>query len=126
MSFLATFKTEGFSPDGLVAQNAQLLLSGPITVLSGQNLKRGALLGKVTASGKYVLSLSASSDGSQAPAAILVDDVDASAGDAPGLAYTRGDFNAQAVQLGTGHTLASVRPGLADLGIFLINTQGGL
>lgn len=126
MSFLATYKSEGFSPDGLVAQNAQLLLSEPVTLLAGQNLKRGALLGKVTASGKYVLSLAAAADGSQVPVAILVEDIDASAGDKAALAYTRGDFNAQALALGAGHTLASVKAALANLGIFLINTQGGV
>jgi hypothetical protein len=126
MSFLATYKSEGFSPDGLVAQNAQLLLSEPVTLLAGQNLKRGALLGKVTASGKYVLSLAAAADGSQVPVAILVEDIDASAGDKAALAYTRGDFNAQALTLGAGHTVASVKAALANLGIFLINNQGGV
>jgi hypothetical protein len=33
-------------------------------------LPRGALLGKITASGKYVLSLAAANDGSQVPDAV--------------------------------------------------------
>lgn len=126
MSFQATFRSDGFTPDGLIANEPSLLISVPITLLSGQNLKRGALLGKITASSKYVLSLSASSDGSQAPAAILVDDVDASAADTPALAYIRGDFIANALTLGAGHTTTSVAAGLRDLGIFLINQQGGV
>jgi len=122
--FLASYKTDNFTPDGIVAQNAQLLLSEPVTVLTGQNLKAGALLGKITASGKYVLSASAASDGSQTPVAILVHDADATAGDVASLAYTRGDFKSSAITLGTGHTLASVKAGLADRGIFLIDSQG--
>lgn len=124
MSFLATYKSEGFTPDGLIAQNAQLLLSEPATLLAGQNLKRGALLGRITASGKFVLSLAAAGDGSQVPVAVLVDDTDATAGDKPTLIHTRGDFIAQALTLGAGHTVASVKAGLEDRGIFLINAQG--
>ena len=41
----------------------------------------GAVLGKLTASGKYVLSPKTGSDGSQTAVAILFDDVDATAGD---------------------------------------------
>lgn len=124
--FLASYKSDSWTPDGLIARNATLLISEPATLLSGQNLVRGALLGVVTASGKYVLSLSAASDGSQTPVAVLANDCNASAADAPALIYTRGDFQAQSLVLGASHTLASVKAGLADRGIFLINTQGGL
>jgi hypothetical protein len=124
MSFQATFKTEGFSPNELIARNAQLLISEPITVAAAQGaLKRGALLGRVTASGEYKLSAAGASDGSQTPLVVLVDDVDASAADAAALIFTRGDFQSQAVILGAGHTVASVKAALADIGIFLIDTQ---
>ncbi len=122
----ASFSSDAFVPDKLIASNPQLLVSIPITVISGQNLVRGALLGKITASGKYNLSLSAAVDGSQTPAAVLVDDVDASAGDKPGLAYIRGDFIAEGLTYGTAHTAASVEAALRDLGIFLIKSQGGV
>ena len=125
MSFLATYKSEGFTPDGLIAQNAQLLLSEPATLLAGQTLKRGALLGRITASGKIVLSLAAANDGSQVPVAVLVHDTDASTADQPTLIYKRGDFIAQALTLGAGHTLDSVKAVLEDRGIFLIHAQGG-
>ncbi len=124
MTFLATFKSEGSVPGGLIAGNASLLISEPIVLLSGQNLLRGALLGKITASGKYVLSLAAAEDGSQTPAAILVEDTNASAADAPTVAYLRGDFLASGLTLGTGHTLASVKAALRDLGIFIIDQIG--
>jgi hypothetical protein len=60
-----------------------------ITVLSGQNLQAGAVLGKVTASGKYKALEPAAVDGSETAAGILYDAVDASAADSEGVAIVR-------------------------------------
>lgn len=117
----ASFDSTAYSPDQLIAGNAHLLVGRSVTLISGQNLERGAVLGKITASGKYTLSLSASSDGSQTPDLILAEDCDASAGDASALAYARGDFNVNALTLGTGHTAASIREGLRAKGITFVN-----
>lgn len=122
----ASFSTDVFTPGQLVANNPDLLFSIPGTLLAGQNLLRGALLGKITASGKYVLSLSAAVDGSQTPAGILVDDVNATAGDEAALLYIRGDFIADALTYGAAHTSATVAAALRDMGIFLFNAQGGV
>ena len=117
----ANFKTEGtYTPDSLLAGNAHLLVARKVTVLSGQVLPRGAVLGIVTTSGKAILSLAAASDGSQTPDLILAADVDATGADATALAYERGDFNARAITLGTGHTVASIREGLRAKGIALL------
>lgn len=89
-----------------------------ITVDTG-NLKRGAVLGKVTATGKYILSASAAVDGSQVPSVILAEDTDATAGDVVTVGYLTGEFNTAALTFGAGHTAASVKDGLRDLGIFL-------
>lgn len=51
------------------------------TLISGQNLGAGTVLGKITASGKYTILAPAAGDGSQTADAILVDAVDASGGD---------------------------------------------
>lgn len=49
MPDLANFASAGsYTPDRLVAGNADLLLARKVTLLSGQNLLRGALLGKAT------------------------------------------------------------------------------
>lgn len=53
------------------------------TLISGQNLEAGAVLGKITTGGKYTAWADAASDGSQTVAGILYAKVDASAGDAP-------------------------------------------
>lgn len=112
------------NPVELIANNSGLLFPRKGTLLSGQNLLRGALVGKVTATGKYVLSLAASSDGSQAPIGVLVHDTDASAGDVEALVYDRGDFNQAAMTFGAGHTAASVRDALRDAGIFIHKPYG--
>lgn len=117
----AEFRTEGtYAPDKLIAGNAHLLVGRKVTIISGQNLARGAVLGKITASGKYNLSLSGASDGSQTPDLILAENCDASSGDKVALAYARGDFNANALTLGTAHTVASITEGLRAKGITLI------
>lgn len=118
----ASFTSDAFVPDRLIAGNAHLLAGRNITIASGQTLMRGAVLGKITASGKYILSLAAAADGSQTPDLVLAEDVNASGADAPGLAYERGDFNAGALTLGTGHTVASIRDGLRGKGITLITS----
>jgi len=113
------FTSSTYNPD-------RLLLDGPvpveyyITLVSGQNLSRGAVLGKITSGGKYTLSLSASSDGSEVPDLILAEDCAASGGDKVTVAYATGHFDENEVTLGAGHTADSVREGLRDKGIHLI------
>ena len=117
----ASFKTEGtYVPDGLIAGNAHLLAARKVTIVSGQNIVRGTVLGKITTGGKYNKSLSAASDGSQTPDLILAEDCDASAGDKEALAYSRGDFNASALTLGASHTVASITEGLRVKGIVIL------
>ena len=121
MDYRAKFVTEGNSASlQLIAGNAHLLVGRVVTVLGGAVLAEGSVLGKVTASGKYKLTASAANDGSEEPDLILAEDVDASAGDKTAMAYERGDFNANAITLGAGHTLATVREDLRAKGITLL------
>lgn len=214
MNQRASFATEGtYTPDSLTAGNAHLLVGRVVTVMSGQNIVRGAVLGKIllaaastaftgtgngaismdattpvltgakpgaytatcitaaanggtfrvedpdgnvlgdvavgatfaddikfviadgatdfivgdkftitlaAGSGKYKLSAAAATDGSQTPDLISGEDVDASQADKTGLAYARGDFNANALTLGAGHTVASITEGLRAKGITLL------
>ncbi|MBE0454846.1 MAG: head decoration protein [Roseovarius sp.] len=116
----ASFGSESFQPDNLVAANAHLLHSRQITIKSGQNLTRGAVLGK-DGDGKYLLSLSAAVDGSEVPDLILAEDADATDGDVVTIAYSRGDFLESALTIGTAHTAASIREGLRAKGIVLVS-----
>lgn len=61
-----------------------------ITVLLGQNLVAGTVVGKVTASGKYRAFDNAAVDGSQTVAGILVPAADATAADVVSRALVRG------------------------------------
>lgn len=116
----AAFDTSGvFSPDRLVI-NSDRLLDRSITLISGQDLARGAVLGIITASGKYTLCDTSASDGSEDPVAILAEATDASGGDATTIAYERGDFDENEITLGGSDTVADVREALRDVGIFLL------
>jgi len=118
MPEIPSSSVEVFAPDRLIGGDKKLV-TDTVTIASGQNLQRGALLGKVAASGKYVLSLAAASDGSQTPNCILVDGANASGGDVTAGVYLEGEFNVNAVTFGAGHSATSVRDGLRALGIHL-------
>lgn len=60
-----------------------------VTILSGQSVVPGQVLGKVTASGKFKALTPAASDGSEVAAAIAYAAVDASVADAPGVVTAR-------------------------------------
>lgn len=107
-----------YTPDKLLAGDYPMVRE-EVTILSGQNLVRGAVLGKVTASGKYILCDTGASDGSQVPSRILLEDVDASGGDLVGIAAQTGEFNEDALTYGGTDTADDVRAALADAGIFL-------
>jgi len=110
---------ETFSPDNVIAGDFPLV-TDQVTLLSGENLSRGSVLGKVTASGKYKLCDVLASDGSEAPKVVLVNDTDASGGDAANTpVYLTGEFNQNAIGLGGTTSAAAVKDALRDLSIFL-------
>ena len=61
-----------------------------ITLLAGAVYPVGAVLGKITASGKYKLATSGGTDGAQTAAAVLLNAVDAAEADATGIVIARG------------------------------------
>jgi hypothetical protein len=109
---------DAFLPDQLVAGPHQIV-TDTITLASGQVVQRGAVLGLITASGKYALALSASGDGSQNPSVIAADTIDASQGDALGAVYVAGEFNGNALILGTGITLAAAKAAFRPQSIYV-------
>lgn len=117
-----TFENEGtYTPDNLLTGHFPVVTESAI-IATGQDLTRGAVLGKVTASGKYILSLAAAGDGSEDPVAILAEDVDATAADKEVTIYKTGGFNQRALSLGAGHTVATVKAALEPLSIFIRDT----
>lgn len=91
-----------------------------VTIISGAGvLAAGAVLGRITASKKFTLSAAASSDGSEAVRAVLAEPVDATAADVQAVVYFTGEFNADQLTFGAGHSAASAADALRDLSIFI-------
>lgn len=85
-----TVLTEGrYTAEFLVSEANGARSRDVVTILSGEVLDPGAVLGKVTASGKYVELAPAAGDGSEAAATILYERVDVSAADATRTAILR-------------------------------------
>lgn len=62
-----------------------------VTIVSGQSLKRGDVVGKVTASGKYAIYANGASDGTESAAGVLIgEDVDATSADKAGVILFQG------------------------------------
>jgi hypothetical protein len=61
-----------------------------VTLLTGATYPVGAVLGRITASGKFKLATAGGTDGAESAAAVLLYGVDASAGDATGIVILRG------------------------------------
>lgn len=114
-----SINTDSYEPDRLYTGSNIGRVTQDVTILTGQVLTRGAVLGKITASGKYILSLSGAVDGSEVPVVILADDVDATAADKRAPVYLSGEFNEAALTIGAAHTADSIREGLRDLNIYL-------
>jgi hypothetical protein len=116
-------------PDGVIVGEGTVgtAFAGPInfTIADGSAdfISGDGFTVAVAQGTKYVKSAAAATDGSQIPVGILAEDCDATAGDASCLIYERGDFADIALTLGTGHTVASIRAGLAARGILIVTVQ---
>lgn len=111
-----------YDPNDIFASDHDVFTAS-MTLVSGQNVTRGTVLGQITSGGKLNKSLSAASDGSQTPMAIAAEDKDASGGDKTILVYLAGGFKSGNLTIGTAHTAASIRLGLAQKGIYLYDVQ---
>ena len=109
---------DAFIPDQLIGGDMKIVTDTK-TITGGAIYKRGTVLGRIAANDKYTIALAAATDGSQTPAAILVDDVDCTAADALGGIYQMGEFNINAVILGTGTTAAAAKQALVGSNIYL-------
>lgn len=80
-----------------------------VTILNpAADLKRGTVLGRITASGKFTTSLSAAGDGSNVPRAILAYDIPNPGADIVAAVYDQGSFVGEKLTYGAGHTAATV------------------
>jgi hypothetical protein len=77
-----------------------------VTIVSGQNLKAGTVVGKVTASGKYAAYDDNNVDGTETAAGVLYDGIDATAGDQLAVIYAR-DAEVDGTQLAWAATVTA-------------------
>lgn len=73
-------------------------------------------------SGAYALASASATDGTENPVAILADYADPSLGNVTAPIYIMGEFNANALTLGPGITLAAAKAALQPLSIFIKNS----
>ena len=107
-----------YAGEFIVSEGNGTISRESITVLSGEILEAGAVLGKVTASGKYKALDPAATDGSQVAVGILYDAVDASAADAEGVAIVRiAEVNAAELVWPDGITPTEQTTALAQLAL---------
>lgn len=102
----------------------------PVQYAIGQQLIIGAVLGQITLTGQYILSVKTATDGSQVPSAVAVEPVDTTATGPGGLtavngtAILNGQLNASALTIDPswGATIdlawAAVQPALRNVAIF--------
>ena len=110
--------TQEFTPKQLIIGDLDIV-TGAITLLTGLLYLAGSVLAKVTATGKYTLVDNSKSDGTEIAKYILAGDVDATNGDAPGIAYKTGQFNEAALIFGGNDTADDHREALEARGIFM-------
>jgi hypothetical protein len=85
-----------------------------VTVVSGQVLDAGTVVGKVTATGKYAIYSNGASDGTEVAAGVLLNAVDASGGDTDGVIIARdAEVIADSLIFESGGTATTA--GIADL-----------
>ncbi len=106
-----------YLPDQLIAGRFPLPTSS-ITLGAGI-LQRGAVLGQVTSTGDFILSMAVATDGSQNPKAILADNADASGGPVIAPVYLAGEFNTDKLIFDPSWTIATLISALRAASIYL-------
>ena len=96
-----------------------------VTLLAGMPYPVGAVVGRITASGKYKLATSGGTDGAQTAAAVLLYAVDATLADAVGIVVARGPAIVSRAGLASGEQEAAKTAALRAFvtGVFVIGAQ---
>ncbi|MBQ0955982.1 head decoration protein [Serratia symbiotica] len=116
--FAPGMKSSLFVPDQLVSGPLQLVTDSVTIGVSGA-LKRGTILGMITATGAYIPSKKDATDGSEKPSAILVDNVDTTTTAQTGGVYLMGEFNQHRLIFDKTWTIAELKAQFRPLAIFL-------
>ena len=96
------------------------------TLDENQDLERGAVLGRITASGKMILSIDTAVDGSETPEMVLLDDAVTAAAEnlnIPVLVF--GQVNEEALSFGGAHDKTTVKAPLKANGVYTVKSRPG-
>ena len=109
---------ETHTRDQLIAGDFHIV-TDEVILISGQNRTRGAVLGRITASGKYTHVDDAAADGSEIARAVLIEDTDATAGDLSNTpVYLTGEFNRDKLNFGGGDVFGDHTDNMRALSMF--------
>lgn len=107
-----------YVPDQLIAGNLQLV-TDTVDIGGTVPMVRGSILGQITATGVYVLSVKTATDGSQSPSAVLVDNANPAGATVRGGVYELGVFNQNRITFDASWTLPDLKNALRPYSIFL-------
>lgn len=109
-------KSKVNTQDLLVTNNVHCVERGE-TILSGEVVARGMVMGKITATGKLVEVDDTLANGAQNPYGVMANDVDATAGDKVGPVFIKGEFLEEKLTFGDNDTIDDHRVAMRDLGM---------
>lgn len=112
---------EEFSPAPFVLGGLIAFESG--TLASGQDLEKGAVIGRVAATGLLIESVQSASDGSQNPVGVLNHDCDASGGNESCMFVKGGELDASQVAFHTSWSAAQQQAAFDRTPISLVTVE---
>lgn len=121
MDQIARSTEQTYQPDALVVGGQEDYGTG--TLASGQNLTRGAVVGRVTSGGALVLSAADAVDGSQVPIGALAHDVNATSGALPCQFVRGGHLNEHAINFDDSWTVATLNASFDRTPLLIVKPQ---
>jgi len=104
---------------------SELVITDSVILEKGQNLKRGAVLGRIKDTGKYKLSALKDgdgndvTDGSEVPCAVLLENVDATVADKNAPVLVLGEVDANELVIDASWSIETIKPELRKMSIFV-------
>jgi len=110
--------TGSYSPDNLILGDLPTV-SYDQTIITGQDVSRGCVMGKITASGKLTACDHTAVDGSATPYGVMVEDCDASLADKECGVYVFGHFESGELTFGGSSTISDLIDAMRLVGLYV-------
>ena len=110
--------TGSYSPDNLILGDIPTI-SYDETIISGQDVDRGCVMGMITASGKLTACDHTASDGSETPYGVMAEDCDASLADVECGVYVFGHFDSGELTFGGSSTIDDLKAAMRNVGLYV-------